>query len=54
MNTAFWPDSNDWTVTGKGMVISRLVWKNLAWTREAEAACLALCNSVTDWLQASC
>ena len=49
-----WPESNDWTVTGKGMVIIRLVWRGLTWTQEAEDACLGLCNSVTDWLQACC
>jgi hypothetical protein len=51
---AYWPESNDWTVTGKGMVIIRLVWRGLAWTREAEEACLGLCTSVNDWLQACC
>ena len=48
------PDKNDWTVTGKGMVIIRLVWRSMVWTREAETACLALCGSVTEWLQTCC
>jgi hypothetical protein len=48
------PDSNDWTVTGKGMVIIRLVWSGLAWTQEVEDACLTLCNNMTEWLQACC
>lgn len=50
----YWPDSNDWTVTGKGMVIIRLVWRSLAWTRGAETACLTLCENVTEWLQTCC
>lgn len=54
MPVQFRPDSNDWTVTGKGMVIIRLIWKSMAWSREAEEACLGLCNGVTDWLQAHC
>ena len=48
------PDNNDWTVTGKGMVIIRLIWKNLEWTQEVEDSCLTLCNDVTDWLQSCC
>ncbi len=54
MPLEFRPDSNDWTVTGKGMVIIRLIWKNMEWTQAAEDACLALCNEVTDWLRTSC
>jgi hypothetical protein len=50
MPAEFWPDSNDWTVTGKGMVIIRLIWKNIQWTQPLEDACLAMCNRVTDWL----
>ncbi len=50
MPAEFWPDSNDWTVTGKGMVIIRLIWKNVQWTQPLEDACLAMCNRVTDWL----
>ncbi len=45
------PDNNDWTVTGKGMVITRLVWKRQEWTQEAEDACLAVCDAMVDWLQ---
>lgn len=48
------PTSNDWTVTGKGMIIIRLVWKNIEWTQATEDDCLSTCNSVTEWLQASC
>jgi hypothetical protein len=48
------PDKNDWTVTGKGMVIIRLVWKGMPWTRETETACLGLCESMTEWLQTCC
>jgi hypothetical protein len=48
------PDSNDWTVTGRGMVIIRLVWRNLEWTLAAEEACLGLCDRATEWLQACC
>ena len=51
---AFRPDSNDWTVTGKGMVIIRMVWRGLEWTREVEEACTGLCNRVTDWLRDCC
>jgi hypothetical protein len=51
---AFRPDSNDWTVTGKGMVIIRMVWHGLEWTQEAEDACIRLCNRVTDWLRDCC
>ncbi len=48
----FKPDNNDWMVTGKGMVITRLTWKGLSWTREAEDACLAMCTRVVEWLKA--
>lgn len=47
----FHPDNNDWMVTGKGMVITRLTWKGLAWTQEAENACLAMCTRVVEWLK---
>ena len=50
MPAEFRPDSNDWTVTGKGMVIIRLIWKNVEWSRPLEDACLSMCNRVTDWL----
>jgi hypothetical protein len=50
MPAEYRPDSNDWTVTGKGMVIIRLIWKNIEWTRALEDSCLAMCNGVTDWL----
>lgn len=45
---AYWPDRNDWTVTGRGTVMTRFTWRKhrVEWTRECEAACLALCNSV--------
>lgn len=48
------PDKNDWTVTGKGMVITRFIWKRLEWTKEAENECLRLCNTATEWLQSCC
>lgn len=55
------PDNNDWMVTGKGMIIIRFSWKGvdderrgLAWTREAEDACLGLCERVTEWLRCCC
>lgn len=54
LESPFHPDSNDWTVTGKGMVIIRMVWRGLEWTREAEDACTDLCNRVTDWLRGCC
>jgi hypothetical protein len=44
------PDNNDWMVTGKGMLIIRLSWRRVAWTREIEAECLALCERVLAWL----
>lgn len=48
------PDKNDWTVTGKGMIITRLIWKRLAWSADTEACCLRFCNSTTEWLQNCC
>jgi hypothetical protein len=54
MPQELWPDSNDWTVTGRGMVIIRLVWRHIEWTRAAESACLGLCDRATEWLQACC
>lgn len=48
---AFRPDNNDWMVTGKGMVITRLTWRRLSWTREAEEACLAMCARAIEWLR---
>ena len=48
------PDKNDWTVTGKGMIIIRLIWQRLAWNREAEEACLTMCDLVTEWLHGCC
>jgi hypothetical protein len=50
----FRPDSNDWTVTGKGMVIIRLIWHHLEWSENAESACLAFCDRATDWLRTCC
>ncbi len=41
-------------VTGKGMVIIRLIWQRMAWDREAETACLAMCDLVTEWLRGCC
>lgn len=54
MPAGLWPDSNDWTVTGKGMVIIRLIWKNVEWTQEIEDACLGMCDRVTEWLATCC
>jgi hypothetical protein len=55
------PDNNDWMVTGKGMVIIRFSWRTLdeerrrlVWTREAEAACLSLCERATEWIRGCC
>lgn len=48
------PDSNDWTVTGKGMVIIRLIWHHLQWSEPAETACLAFCDRATEWLRTCC
>jgi hypothetical protein len=45
------PDNNDWMVTGKGMVIIRLTWRRLSWTREAEDACLTMCTRAVEWLK---
>lgn len=42
----FQPDKNDWTITGRGIVMIRFTWKRLEWTHECEAACLALCDRV--------
>ena len=50
----FRPDSNDWTVTGKGMVIIRLIWHHLEWSTAAEADCLAFCDRATEWLRTCC
>lgn len=51
LEPAFHPDGNDWSVTGKGMVIIRLIWQGLEWSQEAEDACTGLCDRVTDWLR---
>ena len=52
------PDNNDWMVTGKGMLIIRFSWHSalnrLEWTPAVEAACLDLCERVTDWIQECC
>lgn len=48
------PDKNDWTITGKGMVIIRLIWRQLEWTQEGEDACLQLCDRATEWLRGCC
>ena len=42
----FRPCRNDWAVTGRGIVMVRFTWKNVEWTRECEAACVALCDRV--------
>lgn len=54
MPQEFRPDNNDWTVTGKGMVIIRLIWKSLEWTQACEDACLSMCDQVSDWMRTSC
>jgi len=51
LEPAFHPESNDWSVTGKGMVIIRLIWQGLEWSQAAEDGCTALCARVTDWLR---
>lgn len=52
------PDNNDWMVTGKGMLIIRFSWHSalnrLEWTPTVEAACLDLCERVTDWIRECC
>jgi hypothetical protein len=40
------PDKNSWAVTGRGTIHVRLSWAGVEWTRECEAACLALCDRV--------
>lgn len=42
----FRPDKNNWTITGRGTVMARFAWVGVHWTRECEAACLALCDRV--------
>ena len=44
------PDNNDWTVTGRGMIIIRLVWRRLEWTDETERTYLRMCDAATEWL----
>jgi hypothetical protein len=51
---AYVPDKNDWTVTGKGMLIIRLIWQRLEWSDEVERSCLAFCNRATEWLLSCC
>ena len=46
LDKAFHPEKNDWTITGRGTVMIRFTWRQIEWTRESEAACLALCNRV--------
>jgi hypothetical protein len=46
LDKAFRPTHNDWTITGRGTVMVRFTWKAVEWTRECEAACLALCDRV--------
>lgn len=46
--SAFRPDKNDWTVTGRGTVMIRFTWKRLHWTSESEAACMRLCSRVVE------
>lgn len=45
------PDNNDWMVTGKGIIIIRLTWRSLSWSRENEEACLAMCTRAVEWLK---
>lgn len=54
MPEPFHPDNNDWTITGKGIVMIRFTWKKFEWTQEAEQACLSLSDRVTAWLRACC
>jgi hypothetical protein len=46
LDEAFRPCRNDWAVTGRGIVMVRFTWKSVEWTRECEAACVALCDRV--------
>jgi hypothetical protein len=46
------PLSNDWTVTGKGAVIARFVWEDLAWGREEEERIRELCDRVAGLVKA--
>lgn len=48
------PDKNDWTVTGRGMLIIRLIWQSLEWTEDVEQSCLSFCDSVAEWLLSCC
>jgi hypothetical protein len=50
----FRPDSNDWTITGRGMIIIRLIWRRLEWSNAAERACLKMCDDAAEWLQTCC
>jgi len=54
LNTAYKPDNNDWGVTGKGTVLSRMTWKHINWTQEVETECLKLCSRVASWLETCC
>lgn len=48
------PDKNDWTVTGKGMLIIRLIWHRLEWSRDVERHCLDFCDRTAEWLVSCC
>jgi len=48
------PDNNDWGVTGKGTVLTRMTWKHVNWTQEIETECLSLCSRVSSWLASCC
>lgn len=51
---AYVPTKNDWTVTGRGMLIIRLIWQRLEWSEEVERCCLGFCDRATEWLLSCC
>jgi len=50
MPPEFIPSNNDWMVTGKGMLIIRLSWRRVVWSKDVETGCLDLCERVAAWI----
>jgi len=48
------PLTNDWTVTGKGVVIGRFTFRDLEWTEHAEARIVAFGERVVAFLGTCC
>jgi hypothetical protein len=48
------PLTNDWTVTGKGVVIGRFTFRDLEWTQDVEARIFSFGERVVAFLGTCC